>query len=318
MSLQYRGMRAAEQNSLRWAFTLVELLVVIAIIGILVALLLPAIQAARESARRAQCLNNVKQIGVAMQLYHDSYKKLPAGARGCCYGTWANYILPFMEQHDLAQTWTDGVYTGAANRNFITMRIPDYTCPSDMPAISKLTQAIPIPNHNYAANYGNTVYGQHVFQGVEFYGAPFGNVLDPDPNGNRQYMGWANFKDITDGLSRTLLVSEIVQGQSDDLRGRILGYSDGGAFTGWNTPNPGLPDIMPAGCNPTPDPMNPPCAFQPGTTTTNPRYLASRSRHVGGVNAVLADGAARFYIDEIALQVWRALTSTQGEEPFAE
>jgi prepilin-type processing-associated H-X9-DG protein len=227
--------------------------------------------------------------------------------------------LQFLEQGALLGTWTDAVYTSNANRNFITTRIPDYTCPSDNPAISTITQSIPIPNHNFAANYGNTVYGQHEFQGVPFLGSQFGNVLDPDPNGNRPYLGRVKFKQITDGLSHTLLVSEIVQGQSNDLRGRIVGYSDGGAFTGWNTPNAALPDIMPAGCNPTPgDPTNPPCAIQPGTATTNPRYLASRSRHPGGVNSLLADGAARFYVDSIELQVWRALTSTKGDEPIAE
>jgi prepilin-type N-terminal cleavage/methylation domain-containing protein/prepilin-type processing-associated H-X9-DG protein len=299
-------------------FTLVELLVVIAIIGILVALLLPAIQAARESARRAQCMNNVKQIGIAMHLYHDTHSELPAGARGCCYGTWANYILPYLEQGALLGTWTDAVYLNAVNRNFITTRISDYTCPSDLPAVAT-TQSVPIPNHNYAANYGNTVYGQHPFQGVEFYGAPFGNVLNPDPNGSRPYMGHAKFKQITDGLSHTLLVSEIVQGQNNDLRGRIVGYSDGGAFTGWNTPNAALPDIMPSGCvSPPVDPVNPPCAIQPGTATTNPRYLASRSRHPGGVNSLLADGAVRFYVDSIELQVWRAMTSTKGAEPLFE
>ena len=301
-------------------FTLVELLVVIAIIGILVALLLPAIQAARESARRAQCMNNMKQIGIAMQLYVDTHKELPAGAKGCCYGTWANYILPHLEQADVAKLWKDGkLYNSSVNWDFIQRRVPDYTCPSDTPATSSIACAVPIPNHNYAANYGNTVYGQHDFQTVTFEGSPFGNALNPDPNGNRPYLGQVSFKQLTDGLSHTLLVSEIVQGQSEDLRGRILGYSDGGAFTGWNTPNAALPDIMPQGCNPAPgDQLNPPCAIQPGTVTSNPRYLASRSRHPGGVNSLLADGSVQFYNDSIELQVWRALTSTQGGETFSQ
>src|SRR4051794_17052246 len=86
-------------------FTLVELLVVIAIIGILVAMLLPAIQAARESARRAQCVNNLKQLGVAFQNYHDTYKKLPIGAYSCCWGTWQMAILPFIEEQQLADMY---------------------------------------------------------------------------------------------------------------------------------------------------------------------------------------------------------------------
>src|SRR3954447_3011833 len=87
------------------AFTLVELLVVIAIIGILVALLLPAIQSAREAARRAQCVNNLKQVGIAVQNYHDTYKQLPIGAYSCCWGTWQVSILPFMEEQQLADIY---------------------------------------------------------------------------------------------------------------------------------------------------------------------------------------------------------------------
>src|SRR5690349_6909248 len=82
-------------------FTLVELLVVIAIIGILVALLLPAIQSAREAARRSQCVNNMKQLGIAMANYHDVRKKLPIGSWSCCWGTWQMSILPFIEEQQL-------------------------------------------------------------------------------------------------------------------------------------------------------------------------------------------------------------------------
>jgi prepilin-type N-terminal cleavage/methylation domain-containing protein/prepilin-type processing-associated H-X9-DG protein len=82
----------------RLAFTLVELLVVIAIIGVLVALLLPAIQAAREAARRSQCLNNVKQVGLALQNYHSTHQKFPIGARGSWHSSWMVHILPYLEQ----------------------------------------------------------------------------------------------------------------------------------------------------------------------------------------------------------------------------
>jgi prepilin-type N-terminal cleavage/methylation domain-containing protein len=93
----------------RLGFTLVELLVVIAIIGILVALLLPAIQAAREAARRSQCGNNLKQIGIALQNYHDTYKRFPIGARNGIGNNWgASFyvgLLPFMEQQSLFERW---------------------------------------------------------------------------------------------------------------------------------------------------------------------------------------------------------------------
>ena len=93
-------------NQSRPAFTLVELLVVIAIIGILIALLLPAVQAAREAARRSQCANNLRQIGIAVQAYHDTRKALPP-SRMENYGgvTWAVFILPFLEQDPFYERW---------------------------------------------------------------------------------------------------------------------------------------------------------------------------------------------------------------------
>src|SRR2546430_1890949 len=82
----------------RRGFTLIELLVVIAIIAVLIALLLPAVQAAREAARRMQCVNNLKQIGIAMHNYHDVPNVLPPGSRSCCWGTYFHFILPYVEQ----------------------------------------------------------------------------------------------------------------------------------------------------------------------------------------------------------------------------
>ena len=86
-------------------FTLVELLVVIAIIGILVALLLPSVQSARAAARRIQCVNNLKQLGIAMHNYHGSQRKLPVGNVSCCWGTWQMMILPFLEEG----VWRTGI-----------------------------------------------------------------------------------------------------------------------------------------------------------------------------------------------------------------
>src|SRR5688500_7163189 len=90
----------------RVGFTLVELLVVIAIIGVLVSLLLPAVQAAREAARRSQCTNNLKQLGLGMQNFHDTKKELPSGSVSAYYGTWLPQILPFIEQQQLAAQYT--------------------------------------------------------------------------------------------------------------------------------------------------------------------------------------------------------------------
>ena len=87
----------------RRGFTLVELLVVIAIIGVLVALLLPAVQSAREAARRGQCTNNLRQIGLAVHNYEDTWKAMPPGSYHGVFGTWLLHILPFMEQTSLHQ-----------------------------------------------------------------------------------------------------------------------------------------------------------------------------------------------------------------------
>lgn len=300
----------------RRAFTLVELLVVIAIIGVLVALLLPAVQAAREAARRSQCVNNLKQVGLAMQLYHDAQGTLPGGAKSCCWGTWANFILPYLEQGNFAQTWKDGPYA-TANPEFVKVRIGLYTCPTDTNNAPTITAGIPIPNHNYAANYGNTVFAQHDNQGVQFLGAPFGNTENYNNTGfdrysARPFRGLVPFKEISDGLSNTLLVSEIVQGRGNDMRGRIVGFADGGAFTGWIGPNSNLPDNMLSGlvCTSTSvDSDSPPCV-----TISNPSYLGSRSRHPSGVNSLFADGSATFFSDGVEIQVWRAVTTIAGDE----
>ena len=146
--------------------TLVELLVVIAIIGVLVSLLFPAVQTAREASGRSSCSNNLKQLGLAMLNYEDTFKALPGGVGrwGCCWGTWQVRVLPYMEQGAIASIYvnSDGNdatgqrYNGATNVNVTTKRIKALTCPSDIPnaPLSNIT------NHNYGVNYGNTSFLQ--------------------------------------------------------------------------------------------------------------------------------------------------------------
>src|SRR4051812_39855100 len=98
-------------RSSRRGFTLIELLVVIAIIAVLISLLLPAVQAAREAARRSQCINNLKQIGLSMHNYESSNSSLLYGQKGCCWGTWLLPILPGIEQQSLYNAWN---FTGDA------------------------------------------------------------------------------------------------------------------------------------------------------------------------------------------------------------
>src|SRR5262245_46600425 len=125
----------------RSAFTLVELLVVIAIIGVLVALLLPAVQSARESARRAQCINNIKQIGLGVANYEATHRAMPPGNYHSVFGSWLVWLLPYVEQQALRDMYSnEGMivypdagairYGNAINLPVTTTQLKVYTCPS--------------------------------------------------------------------------------------------------------------------------------------------------------------------------------------------
>lgn len=203
----------------RNGFTLVELLVVIAIIGVLVALLLPAVQQAREAARRMQCTNNMKQIGLALHNYHDTFNALPPaylyrGPGGSANYGWAVNILPFIEQTALYDTLDPGRiplyerYTAsatAADKALLQTPIDAYRCPSDV--TGKLnnkmkfgpTEHFQIATSNYVCNLGTTAtQGLVVSDGV-FYGNSF-----------------LGLKDMIDGTSNTLFVGERDGGPSKD------------------------------------------------------------------------------------------------------
>ena len=193
-----------------------ELLVVIAIIGILIALLLPAVQAAREAARRAQCTNNLKQIGVALHNYHDSHKTLPFGAgwRTCPGGRWLGwgcprmgtlpYILPFLEQstvHDRIDFTIDPCDDGwmgrpdlyhSANGPAFRTRIPIFVCPSD--GLRPTLGSRGYEQGNYKPNFG-TLWNYQDKSNGPFY------VISP-----------VRLGDIKDGTSNTAAFSEHAQG----------------------------------------------------------------------------------------------------------
>lgn len=312
---------------LRRGFTLVELLVVIAIIGILVALLLPAIQAAREASRRTQCGNNQKQIATALHNYHDIYKLLPAAAMA---GTnppigdanqsglvWIRSILPQMEMGALYDQWDYwGQYTQGANAindKVIKTLIPAYRCPSDVPSS---TWNAPTPNYNYVVNLGTTDCTRtNPLNGVPFTSAPFEYMT------NKQY----NFSAVTDGTSTTLMTGELRMGQNgQDLRG-LTWYAPHNGFTAYWTPNvcqkdsPGDPngmDVLFNGfCQDASNrPLGLPCRVTGSGGFPNPMF-AARSNHPGGVNVSLCDASIRFVSNDVDLTTWRALAGSRDAQP---
>jgi len=308
-------------------FTLVELLVVIAIIGVLVALLLPAVQAAREAARRTQCSNNLKQVILATTNYSDVYKgALPTGEYSCCWGTWLVALLPYIEQKALFDNYqffgalnasggnADATtrYAGAKNLPVTKTQIQAYTCASDsITASPSIISGVTF--HNYVANHGNTTLQRQATFGTmlngqpnKFKGAPF--VFVSTSSSNPQVIRQA---DIFDGMSNTLAFSETVQGHAGDLRG-FAWWNGGSHFETYLPPNTSQPDILEAigYCIKT-DTYNPPCD---GPTTSNPENIAARSRHPAGVMAAMCDGSVRFVSNSVNLDTWRAASTAAGKE----
>ncbi len=197
----------------RRAFTLVELLVVIAIIGVLVALLLPAVQAAREAARRSSCTNNLKQLGLAAQNHHDTYRRLPPGFEWNTGWSWGTWLLPFIEQDNLYDQLNPATNAPVdVNTGNFPMRtsLDAFLCPSD--TVEDVNGA---RQFNSAADLSGTAMtaGSSSYVGSQGYRTPDpgANATPNTANNGDGVLYWASnhrFADVTDGTSNTFLIGE--------------------------------------------------------------------------------------------------------------
>ncbi len=317
-------------------FTLVELLVVIAIIGVLVALLLPAVQAARESARRTKCNNNLKQIGLGLANHESTFGKLPPGVAAS--GRWSytpnlpqlqyyefvyflHIILPHLEQKSYHDSISGPRFLTAGNpwespqpAAFTTISgapLPVLLCPSDAltSGLVIANATLRLPKTNYLGFFSGLTTGEGT---VNESGTQVGvqTLVVPLPSQRAAVFGYGDgtrLSLIKDGTSQTIAVAEYLRGVSEnDNRGNFWTNQAGCQFLHATTgPNSTAPDNMvswhPGFCPPGSPHNQPqknlPCTPGPGMGQSD--YAAARSRHPGGVLAVFVDGHVQFMSNSI-------------------
>lgn len=320
----------------RRGFTLVELLVVIAIIGILVALLLPAVQAARESARRTQCLNKLRQIGTASHNYHDAIGNFPPGVyqNSASLGgahpvngantTFYAHLLPYVEESNIAEgielrkTRSEkDAATAALQMQMGGTETSLARCPSDdTPTGPRESVDPPLKPLNYVANYGtgnsNTIGISYTFDGFISSGG--------QPNGPYVYDRGVSIAKITDGTSKTVAFSECLVGKP---RARYFGQL-GGAYINCVLGGDGTKgeeyftqDWRGASWVEAVQAANwgfTTFALPNDRLTANGECIAfsgiavhaARSNHPGGVNTIRCDSSGSFVVDDVGLLVWQA------------
>ena len=309
-----------------------ELLVVIAIIGILIALLLPAVQAAREAARRAQCTNNLKQIGLALHNYHDAHKKFPplsvrfSPAPAGVYGwetqelSWMTRTLPYIEQQQIytqidfadVKTWTKAPGTTLRNIDLAAFR-----CPSDVGARGKNQPSDWAPT-NYVASTGAD-------DCMDLCSTSTFTTDGQKTRGLFRMNHFPSFANITDGSSNTMAVSECMIGEPWVCRdscpdkpacvagtdGVTLAKNDEANrgyswYYGYSYYSLSFSTLLPPNDRLT---KNHEC-----TAGSTRGVGAARSRHPGGVNVCMADGSTRFVSETINITIWRGASTVQNGE----
>ena len=293
-------------------FTLVELLVVIAIIGILIALLLPAVQMAREAARRTSCQNNLKQIGLALHNYHDRDRVFPpSSAPG---HSWVPFLLPYVEQENLYQQYRwDVSWDHSTNQPVVTTRLAVVRCAS-APNGSERTDQLPNGGTSQASDYSAP-------SGVSANLVQLGLV---PPTGNLRGVITTSvpvrMASVRDGTSQTLMITEdagrpehwVRQGPGPDQLSLSCGnFSVSGGRVrgaGWADPAIAIPmhGFTSDGLScPGPCPMN--------CTNNNEAF----SFHPGGISAAFADGGVRFLSENIGIETYAAMITRAGNELIA-
>lgn len=297
----------------RWhlgGFTLIELLVVIAIIGILIGLLLPAVQTAREAARLTQCTNNLKQIGLALHAYHEAREELPfaSGYIVAQTGTWAAFILPYLELQDHFDRFNfDEDMRHASNRVAVTTPVAVYICPSDprgsSPIFNYRCDFNPNPSMAlwYPVCMGPTEPDQCFYcpRGNPSYCCQGHNYGTANPPNNSvgmfgRYPRGFRLGDVKDGLTNTIMAGETLPGHC------IHNVAFGGNFPMAGTMIP-LNNMMGEGKTAHGDPKHwHTCGY--------------KSLHTGGANFLMGDGSVRFFAEFIDYRLYNGLGTRAGHE----
>jgi prepilin-type N-terminal cleavage/methylation domain-containing protein/prepilin-type processing-associated H-X9-DG protein len=308
------------------AFTLVELLVVIAIIGVLVAMLLPAVQAARESARRTECVNHLKQIGVALQSFHDAQTRLPSayltqpgGVMGAADGNgdagpgWTFFvqIMPYVEAANVRDSLNLNLPCWSpANAGAVVRRLPDFLCPSV--SEESLTYNVTDVNGATLAVLGRANYVACAGQ-LNVWDNPTANLM-PIANGVFFRNSRVRLKDISDGTSHTIFIGEQTPLHNDST---WVGIVPGAVTCPGSTFPFGKCDLAAPQINVHAGPGGDVPAFiLPPNTSSDPD--AMYSEHSGGCNVLFGDGSVRFITDRINQLVWSAMSTRAGNEVEAQ